>query len=214
MAINLTKNAEEISKQLLDINRKYINKSMGVIGKLKDFSPKEKITNIDQNMISDVFGGIVKLNLEYYSKLVDFGFAVTDQILFSNPKQTEEETTSSFTLTGTGKPGSSVELQFVLDNSKTETVTCTLENSVFINIDDQSETSEINLSFEPQSFELKEGQSQTIQIKADLSKKISDGTFFSHVKVAGFEPAYFTVVIHVEKPISNARKKNQPVEKN
>lgn len=211
MAINITKNAEEISRQLLDINRKYINKSIDVIGKLKNVSPAEKITNIDQNMISEVFSGIVKLNLEYYSRLLDFGFTVTDKILF--PQDSREEASSSFTLTGKGNPGSAVELQFVLDNSKTEAVKCNLQNTVFQNLESLEDTNEITLSFEPQSFELKKEQSQNIIIKAALSKTISEGTYFSHVKVAGFEPAYFTVIIHVEKPTTNVRKKKQPDEK-
>ena len=63
MATNITQNLEGITKQFLDINRNYINKSIDVIGKLKN-SPTQKITNINQDLIADVFNGIVKLNLD------------------------------------------------------------------------------------------------------------------------------------------------------
>ena len=78
MATNITQNLEGITKQFLDINRNYINKSIDVIGKLKN-SPTQKITNINQDFIADVFNGIVKLNLDYYSKLIDYGFTVTNK---------------------------------------------------------------------------------------------------------------------------------------
>lgn len=123
MAINMAKNMEDITKHVLDINRNYINKSIDVIGLLKEAGNAKKITNINQDLVADVFNGIVKLNLEYYSKLVDFGFSVTNQIL--SPSQ-ESSTGSSFTLSGKIKPGEIITLQFVLDNPKSEAVLCEL----------------------------------------------------------------------------------------
>ncbi|MEG1592086.1 hypothetical protein [Chryseobacterium sp.] len=207
MAINMAKNMEDITKQVLDINRNYINKSIDVIGLLKEAGNAKKITNINQDLVVDVFNGIVKLNLEYYAKLVDFGFSVTNQIL--SPSQ-ESSTGSSFTLSGKVKPGEIITLQFVLDNPKSEAVLCELQYSSFLNIDDQTENPEISATFSPQSFELEPEKSMTIDISCPVSKASKLGTYFSHVKVLGFEPAYFTIILTIEKPITtNVSKKNQ-----
>ncbi|WP_404986733.1 hypothetical protein ACI513_06920 [Chryseobacterium sp. M5] len=207
MAINMTKNMEDITKQVLDINRNYINKSIDVIGLLKEAGSSKKITNINQDLVADIFNGIVKLNLEYYAKLVDFGFSVTNQIL--SPSQ-ESSTGSSFTLSGKVKPGEMITLQFVLDNPKSEAVLCELQYSFFLNIDDQTENLEISAKFSPQSFQLEPEKSMTIDILCPVSKTSKLGTYYSHVKVVGFEPAYFTIILTIEKPITrNVSKKNQ-----
>lgn len=207
MAINMAKNMEDITKQVLDINRNYINKSIDVIGLLKEAGSSKKITNINQDLVADIFNGIVKLNLEYYAKLIDFGFSVTNQIL--SPSQ-ESSTGSSFTLSGKVKPGEMITLQFVLDNPKSEAVLCELQYSFFLNIDDQTENLEISAKFSPQSFQLEPEKSMTIDILCPVSKTSKLGTYYSHVKVVGFEPAYFTIILTIEKPITrNVSKKNQ-----
>lgn len=202
METKITQNVEDITKQVLDINRKYINKSIEVIGQLKNSSRSGKISNISQDMVADVFNGIVKLNLEYYSKLMDYGFSVTDRILSSTNE--EEQTGSSFTLSGTTNPGTVVNLGFVLDNSKEVNVLCQLESSSFVNIDDETENQEISVDFRPQSFELETGKSVNIDIVCSVSEKSAVGTFYTHAKVIGFEPAYFTIVLNIEKNGENA----------
>ena len=174
MAINITQNVEDVTKQVLDLNKNFINKSIDVIGQLKNGSPTEKIANINQDMIADVFNGMVKLNLEYYSKLMDYGFSVTNQLLSSQSQ--EQETPSAFTLSGTGNPGTTIKMEFVLDNSKEERVVCQLENAAFINIDDQTENPEISVDYSPQTFELDAGKSATINIVCSISKKSATGT--------------------------------------
>lgn len=210
MAINITRNIEDITKQALDINRKYINKSIDVISRLKKGLASDKITNINQEVIAEVFSGVVKLNLDYYSKLIDFGFSVTDQILSS---QNTEETASSFTLSGKGNPGYVINMEFVLDNTKEEKVFCQLENTAFVNIDDQTENPEISVTFNPQSFELDMGKSAKINIVCNVSKNSATGTFYTYAKVIGFEPAYFTIVLTIEKNTETNAGKKQPTEK-
>lgn len=210
MAINITQNVEDITKQVLDINRKYINKSVDIIGKLKNGAAAEKITNIDQDLIADVFAGIVKLNIDYYSKLMDYSFSITDRIL--SPRTTEEEVGSSFTLSGKGNPGATIEMEFVLDNSKKEKVFCELQSTKFINSDDETENSEISVSFQPQSFELESGGAANIGVICNISKEAAAGTFHSFVKVLGFEPAYFTIVITIEKNTMPNANNTEPIE--
>lgn len=210
MAINITQNVEDITKQVLDINRKYINKSVDIIGKLKNGAAAEKITNIDQDLIADVFAGIVKLNIDYYSKLMDYSFSITDRIL--SPQTTEEEVGSSFTLSGKGNPGATIEMGFVLDNSKEEKVFCELQSTRFINADDETENPEISVSFQPQSFELESGGAANIGVICHISKETATGTFHSFVKVLGFEPAYFTIVITIEKNTMPNASNTEPIE--
>lgn len=210
MAINITQNVEDITKQVLDINRKYINKSVDIIGKLKNGAAAEKITNIDQDLIADVFAGIVKLNIDYYSKLMDYSFSITDRIL--SPQTTEEEVGSSFTLSGKGNPGATIEMGFVLDNSKEEKVFCELQSTRFINADDETENPEISVSFQPQSFELEAGGAANIGVICNISKEAATGTFHSFVKVLGFEPAYFTIVITIEKNTMPNASNTEPIE--
>lgn len=211
MAINITQNVEDVTKQVLDLNKNFINKSIDVIGQLKNGSPTEKIANINQDMIADVFNGMMKLNLEYYSKLMDYGFSVTNQLLSSQSQ--EQETPSAFTLSGTGNPGTNIKMEFVLDNSKEERVVCQLENAAFINIDDQTENPEISVDYSPQTFELDAGKSATINIVCSISKKSAAGTYYTHAKVVGFEPAYFTIIVNVEKNTAKNASENQPTKK-
>lgn len=210
MAINITQNVEGIAKQVLDINKEYINKSINVISRLQEGSAKEKITNINKELIGEVFSGIMKLNLEYYSKILDYGFSVTNQILSS---QNNQETAASFTLSATGKLGSVINLEFVLDNTKEEKAFCQFESSTFINVDNQTENPEISISFEPQSFELDKGKSVKINIACTVSGKSLLGTYCTSVKVIGFEPAYFTIVLNIEKNTNTNARKKQNVDK-
>ena len=203
---------EDITKQVLDINRKYINKSIDVIGKLKNNSAKDQITNINQDLIADVFNGIVKLNLDYYSKLIDYGFSLTNQILTSSAEE-KEEAGSSFTLSGKGIPGSSIDISFVLDNSKSEKVFCQLESTSFVSIDDQTENAEISVSFKPQSFDLEAGKSENISVLCRVSEKSASGTFYCYARVIGFEPAYFTIVLTIEQNTKQDAIKTQPAKK-
>lgn len=214
MATNITQNLEGITKQLLDNNRNYINKSIDAIGKLKN-SPTQKITNINQDLIADVFNGIVKLNLDYYSKLIDYGFSVTNKILSApeNRLGENEEQGSSFTLAGKGNAGSSIDISFVLDNSKSEKAFCQLENTPFVSIDEHKENPDITVSFQPQSFDLEAGKSESISVLCSVSEKSAAGTFYSYARVIGFEPAYFTIVLTIEQNTKQDAINTQPAKK-
>lgn len=196
MAANINQSAEDITQQVLDINKKYVQKGIGLIGKLTESSATDKIANINQDTLVGIFTGLVKLNLEYYSKVMDFGFEVTNQLLSSSKS---ESTESSFTVSGNVQPGPSVELSFVLDNTKNENVLCQLESTSFLDATSQQESNDISVLFSPQSLELQPGASAQILIICSAGKQIVPGTYYSYAKVTGFEPAYFTIVLTIEK---------------
>lgn len=195
MTININQHVADIAKQVIEINENYVNKSIDMIAKLKDHSVSEKITNIDQDTIVGIFNRLVKVNLECYSKLMDFGFEATNQLLSAKNETTE----SSFTLSGHLKPGGSLDLSFVLDNTKSENVFCQLENSSFLNSDNQQESPDIEVVFSPQSFELLPGATTKVLATCSSGKQTTPGTYYAYAKVIGFEPAYFTIVLTIEK---------------
>ena len=47
MAINFTKNIEDISRQIADINKDYLHQTVSIIEQLKSGSVQNKITNIN-----------------------------------------------------------------------------------------------------------------------------------------------------------------------
>ncbi len=208
MAINFTKNIEDISRQIADINKDYLHQTVSIIEQLKSGSVQNKITNINQDVIADVFNGIVKLNLEYYGKLMNFGLSVTKQVLGAEDQQTD----SAFTLSGSGLAGSSIQMSFVLDNTKNEKALCELQCSLFSNIDNQTETEEIQAFFKPQSFELNSGESAQVTVICEVARNIPSGTYYATVRVQGFEPAYFTIVLTIDSDQTNSEN-NEPGKK-
>jgi hypothetical protein len=140
---------------------------------------------------------------------------MTDEFL-RREEDSETSTGPSFVLRGSGKPGEVVTLQFVLENTKSETAKCELVSTAFIEENHPENIASIKTSFAPQSFVQQPGESNTVSISIDIQHNTHPGTYISDVNVVGFEPSYFSLVITVEpspQQSTHAKSKKRPTKK-
>ena len=112
--------------------------------------------------------------------------------------------------------GSKVSLSFLLDNIKPDAVLCTLVNTPYSIQDNVLVKENFITNFSPQSFMLNTGEQKRINIDINIPDNVTPGVYISNVQVQGFEPAYFSIILTVNKlaektPINgrNTKKKSK-----
>lgn len=211
---NIAKDFEGILRKTLEINSQYLKQGTKLIGELNNSrSQKKTINPLQPDLIVGAFTAFTKLNLDHYKNMVDLGFEFSKKIINTengsgvDPEEATGKNVAdpAFVLEETVSVKSNVSLQFVLDNTRKEKATCTIENSAFVERN-MGNTHNFKTTFVPQSFTLDPGASQIIKIAIKIGARVQEGTYQSTVKIIGFEPAHFLIKLHVVKKITKAVK--------
>ncbi|SHH91187.1 hypothetical protein SAMN04488109_6034 [Chryseolinea serpens] len=200
MASNDDKNPlEELFRQTLTLNKKYLSQSISVLSQISNpENIRKNAFNLDPRVYGRALNSFARMNLEYYNKMMELGLSTASEILHAKDDPTPPVTTPSFVLQGNGKPGETVTLTFVLENTKTESVTCGFINSPFVAEQAGGGEANISATFVPQSFVQKPGESHTVTIHLQIQEDTVPGAYVSDVRVVGFDVAYFSVILTVE----------------
>jgi hypothetical protein len=161
--------------------------------------------------LSRVVSEYVKLNLHHYNNLVDLGLNFIRQVNPTNDNaapaaDNAESFAPSFVLEKEVEAGQPLNFQFLLDNSKQETVKCELTHSSFTSEQELANPVQFSTVFIPMSFELQPGESRNVQIVIQVPPETAVGRYRSNVQVKGFDPAYFSMYVTVIE----STKKSQP----
>ena len=211
---DFSKDVEDIFKKTIEINKQYLKQGTDL---LKDFGTSgRELKNfkiLQPEVMMGAFTSFTKMNLDHYKNMMDLGFALTKKAFDSSAENStgeanEQQVEPAFVLSATTHAGKSVDLQFLLDNVKTEEVLCQLVNSEFVN---EADSIFIPTTFKPQSFTLAPGISQRVDIHIAVNDDLRLGTYQSNVQVQGFEPAFFLIKLTIEEesaqtPIANPPK--------
>ena len=190
---------EELFKHSFELNRRYMSEGFKM---LNEWSKQPKL---DKNLFifkpetySKAINVFTKLNLDYYNKMMELGLGMTQE--FFNRKDTVDEPPMepAFVLTADGKAGGRASLQFILENTKSETVHSELVHSAFTDENNAENEAAITAEFNPQLFTQEPGVSHTVKIDLRIPKNTSPATYISDVTVLGFEPSFFRIILNVE----------------
>ncbi len=224
---DFSKDVESILKKTININKQYLKQGTELVKEFGNSGKNTKNLNLfqPQNLLS-AFTQFTKMNLDHYKNMMDLSFEISKKAFQSAESEQNDdenpEESPSFVISATVNPGESVSLEFLLDNVKTEEVTCQLVNSEYINSEEPGNGYNFKTVFQPQSFQLEPSASQTVKIRISVEKEIVLGTYQSKVQVVGFEPAYFLIQLNItqkqaeepknkqtKKPAGNGRRKKQ-----
>ncbi|MEM7551583.1 MAG: hypothetical protein AAF363_18005 [Bacteroidota bacterium] len=198
----------------LELNQRYMSEGFKMLNELS------KQPRLDKNLFvfrpevySRAINAFTRLNFDYYNKMMELGFGMTRE--FFDRKDTTEEAPMepAFVLTADGKAGGKAALEFILENTKSETVHCELVHSAFKDENNAENEANVGVSFTPQLFTQEPGMSQTVKIDLRIPKNTSPAIYISNVTVLGFEPSYFRIVLNVEpatQRTSHGRSKKRP----
>jgi hypothetical protein len=101
----------------------------------------------------------------------------------------------AFVLKGSGAPGSTVTMPFLLDSDKKEPVFCRLVQSAYQR-DDGGEAA-FETEFTPQSFQLQPGAAQKVNIEVRVPVDATTGVYHCQVRVEGYEKVFFSLYVQV-----------------
>ncbi|MCG2420347.1 hypothetical protein K8089_15080 [Aequorivita sp. F47161] len=212
---DFSKGVESLFRKTVEVNKHYLKQSTELFKEFGNSGKELKNFNLFQpEVLMGAFTSFTKMNLDHYKNMMDLGFAITKKAF--NPAsedaagETEESAEEpSFVLSATTFAGNRVNLQFLLDNIKSEEATCQLINSDYLNEEVPANTQKFPTVFNPQSFTLAAGQSQTVTIQISVNNDVRLGIYQSKVQVLGFEPAYFLIKLTIaEKPVEKPAKKS------
>jgi stress-induced morphogen len=200
------KEMEELLQKSMEANKIFMSESSKFMSRLSNqAATKENIFKTD--IVSDAFTAYAKLGIQHVKNMIDLGVSLVQQKDTGSAPQENNDTatTPAFELRGSGVAGSSIMLQFVLDNVKKEEVLCELIHTDYSSRQNAATiTHNIPTSFTPQAFQLAPATSQTVDITIQLPRQLPAGEYCSHVQVKGFEPAFFAIYITITTPSSKA----------
>lgn len=195
---------EETLKKTVEANKIFLQEGSAF---LRNISSPEKgtatLNRLRNDALTDVLGELVKLNLKHYNNLVDLSIGFLREVNHpgtGNPPSAEQPGSPGFVLEAEAIAGHTVEMQFILDNTKADTVYCELIHSDF-QPESNGHPVEFPLQFKPQAFSLPPGESSTVHINLRVPENVSAGLYTSKVQVKGFEPAHFLIRITVSETI-------------
>lgn len=201
---------ETLFKQTLELNKKYMNQSLSMLNQWsKQPNKSSNLFVFKPEQYSKAFKAYAQLNLEYYNQAMQLGLGMMDAFLNAGNNEKETVTEPAFELSANAEAGSSVTLEFVLENTKTETAECQLTNSIFIN-SESVEFPSIKTTFSPEKFTQKPGESSTVKITLRIPKNTPPNMYFSNASVVGYEPSFFRIHLNVQPPqtkTANAKSK-------
>lgn len=193
----------DIVKKMVEINTQYFKEGSNLVGQIGRSGKQAKTINPFQpELITGALTALAKLNLNHYKNVVDLGFEFSKKIInndlgATHVSEEKTEVKPAFVLKEEVVVGSSVVLQFALDNTKTEEATCTFKNLEFINEKDPNDTHHFKTTFTPQAFKINAGDSQAIKIEVKVGAKVNPGNYVSKVQIIGFDAAHFLIHLSV-----------------
>lgn len=214
-----TKTFRDLITKSIEANKVFLNEGSLFFKQINTQDLRTNKFNIFQgNVLSNAVNEYVKLNLNHFNNLVDLGLSFIKNInstAESDSTQTtgEKDVTNSpsFILEKETTAGGPVIFQFLLDNVKEEAATCQLINTGYSLQSDPSFIKNFKTVFNPQTFDLKAGESKSVNIAIDIPEETVPGFYTSKVHVKGFEPAFFSIRLTVtekqKKQTTNGRKK-------
>ncbi|HEX7458626.1 MAG TPA: hypothetical protein VF301_09340 [Ginsengibacter sp.] len=205
----ITQDIENLFKKTTEANKLFLTESVKFVKQLSSSKIKgEELFTTQKQLLKDAVNLFVKLNIQYTSNLIDLGVAVTkrlNQNLNTKENSSSEQRDSSdnkpaFVLNISGAAGETVTAQFLLDSNKEEPVICNLKQTEYTFENDPSVKEIFETTFNPQSFEILQGQSQKVDINIKIPDDVKEGVYLSNIQVDGFEHTFFSLYITVTSP--------------
>ena len=205
----ITQDIENLFKKTTEANKLFLTESVKFVKQLSSSKIKgEELFTTQKQLLKDAVNLFVKLNIQYTSNLIDLGVAVTkrlNQNLNTKENSSSEQRDSSdnkpaFVLNISGAAGETVTAQFLLDSNKEEPVICNLKQTEYTFENDPSVKEIFQTTFNPQSFEILQGQSQKVDINIKIPDDVKEGVYLSNIQVDGFEHTFFSLYITVTSP--------------
>jgi hypothetical protein len=205
----ITQDIENLFKKTTEANKLFLTESVKFVKQLSSSKIKgEELFTTQKQLLKDAVNLFVKLNIQYTSNLIDLGVAVTkrlNQNLNTKENSSSEQRDSSdnkpaFVLNISGAAGETVTAQFLLDSNKEEPVICNLKQTEYTFENDPSVKEIFETTFNPQSFEILQGQSQKVDINIKIPDDVKEGVYLSDIQVDGFEHTFFSLYITVTSP--------------
>ncbi|MGG9960482.1 hypothetical protein [Ferruginibacter sp. SUN106] len=200
----VTKDIEELVNKTIEANRFFLSEGANIFKQFTSQSNNTKPAGFVQpEALTNAFNAYLKLNLQHAKNLIDLGVGIAKQSITKDTvpgEATEPDiATPAFILKAETIAGDKANLQFVLDNVKTDVVICQLVNTDYTFENDTTVQKKFTTIFNPQSFELKPGGVQTVKIEIATDKTAGPGTYISNVQVKGFEPAFFSIQLTLKE---------------
>jgi hypothetical protein len=205
----ITQDIENLFKKTTEANKLFLTESVKFVKQLSSSKIKgEELFTTQKQLLKDAVNLFVKLNIQYTSNLIDLGVAVTkrlNQNLNTKENSSSEQRDSSdnkpaFVLNISGAAGETVTAQFLLDSNKEEPVICNLKQTEYSFENDPLVKKVFETTFNPQSFEILQGQSQKVDINIKIPDDVKEGVYLSNIQVDGFEHTFFSLYITVTSP--------------
>ena len=201
---SLTKDIEELVSKSIEANKIFLGEGTRLVKQFSNKAGNKEPVNLFQpELITKVFNAYTKLNIQHLKNVIDLGVSLAKQAGTKEPEEKNKSANEAqdagpaFVLKGEVLPGSKTTLPFLIDNVKEQSATCMLVNTDFILQSDTSVHKDFKTNFTPQSFVLKPGASQSVNIEISIPANTSPGQYISNVQVQGFEPTYFSIYLTI-----------------
>ncbi|MEX6686802.1 hypothetical protein QTN47_04810 [Danxiaibacter flavus] len=211
----ITQELEQLFQKTAEANKIFFKESTRFVQQLGSSGQSgEDLFNKQKQLFGDALKSLVQLNIQHASNLLDLGIAVAKRFNQSSNtsgadvSSTDENavvTEPAFVLTAVTSPGETANVQFMLDSSKAEPVSCKLIKNKFILQEDRSVQADFETLFTPQSFQLLPGEQQRVEISVQVPGDVRPGIYISDIRVEGFEHIFFQLNLTIN-PIANPDK--------
>lgn len=204
----ITQDIENLFKKTTEANKLFLTESVKFVKQLSSSKIKgEEVFTTQKQLLKDAVNLFVKLNIQYTSNLIDLGVAVTKRLNqnvnkenSSSHQQDGSASKPAFVLNVSGTAGETVTAQFLLDSNKKEPVICNLKQTEYSFENDPLVKKVFETTFNPQSFEILQEQSQKVDIDIKIPDDVKEGVYLSNIQVDGFEHTFFSLYITVTSP--------------
>jgi hypothetical protein len=207
---SITDELRELFNKTTEANKIFMSESAKFVTRLDPSKLKaENLASLPKELLTDAFTAFVKLNIQYTSNLIDLGLAMTRRLnqeieTKKNTSESQQEFSTAgkpaFVLNLSGAPATVVNTQFLLDNDKTNAVSCELKQTEYILETDPSVKANFETIFLPSSFQLLPGQPQKIDISVKIPPGIKEGTYLSNMEVEPVEHSFFSLYLTITAP--------------
>lgn len=204
---SITQELEQLFQKTAEANKIFFTESTRFVQQLgSSGQSREDLFNKQKQLFGDALKSLVQLNIQHASNLLDLGIAVAKR--FNQSPNTSGTDVSSadehavvtepaFVLTAATPPGEIAHVQFMLDSSKAEPVSCKLIKNKFILQEDTAVQTDFDTQFTPQSFQLLPGEQQRVEISVHVPGDARSGIYTSDIHVEGFEHIFFQLNLTV-----------------
>jgi hypothetical protein len=199
----ILKDIEELVQKSAEANKLFITEGSKFIQQLGSKKSGENIKTFQPDAIANVVTAYMQLNIQHLKNMVDLGVSLTKEMMGQKNEDNEtvsKENKPAFNLKGNGRPGSTINVHFLIDNVKTEAAVCTMINTAYTLEAVNTKQQNFITVFSPQAFTIEPGASQAVGISIKIPKKTTLGIYTSVAQVQGFEPAFFSISLTITEP--------------